>query len=200
MDGTLLDTVPLISRAWEFALRSLGFNVRARDLEPLIGLPASKIAEAVGAGQSSLVELSGLRASYLEEHVGEVRAFPEVPQVLRELRAAGLRLAVATSLASGLARAFLGSAGILETLDAVVGGESVGKGKPDPEIFLEAARALSISPREAVIVGDRDYDVAPARRMGSFSVLVVRGLYCPSERPDAVIPDLRGLLELLRIK
>ncbi|MGC8555887.1 MAG: HAD family hydrolase [Conexivisphaera sp.] len=197
MDGTLLDTVGLVSRAWEFALRSLGYRASSSDIEPLVGLPASRIAEAFTGSSSSLVELSNLRAEYLEEHAREVRAFPEVPGVLSELRSRGLRMAVATSIPSRMARLFLETAGILGLMDAVVGGDNVEHGKPEPDIFLEAARRLSLSPGDVVVIGDRDYDVLPAKRMGSFSVLVVRGAYCPAEKPDAVVSDLRGLLVVL---
>ncbi len=200
MDGTLLDTVALVSSAWEFALRSLGYSAAASDIEPFVGLPASKIAEAFTGSSSSLMELTNLRASYLEEHARDVRAFPEVPAALERIRRAGLRIAIATSIPSKMARLFLESAGISGSVDALVGGDNVERGKPEPDIFLEAARRLSLQPREAVVVGDRDYDVIPAKRMGSFSVLVVRKSYCPTERPDAVIADLGGLLELLGIR
>jgi len=199
MDGTLLDTVRLVSAAWEFALRSLGHRVDPSEIERFVGLPASKIAEAfVGpSSPSSLMELTNLRSRYLEEHAGEVRAFPEVPEVLAELRSLGIRMAVATSLPSSIARLFLDSARLLQLMDAVVGGDCVERGKPEPDMFLEAAARISLSPREVVVVGDRDYDIIPARRMGSFSILVVRDAYCPTEKPDAVIPDLRGLLRVL---
>jgi len=197
LDGTLLDTVQLVSRAWEFALRSLGYSVSSSDIEQLVGLPASRIADAFTGSTSSLMELTNLRASYLEEHAGEVRAFPEVPDVLRRLKELGYRISIATSLPSGTARKFMDSAGIASIPDALVGGDDVQRGKPEPDIFVEAARRLSIRPGEAVVVGDRDYDVIPAKRIGSFSVLVVRGAYCPAEKPDAVISDLRGLLAIL---
>ena len=200
MDGTLLDTVQLVSSAWEFALRSLGYSVTASEIEPFIGLPASKIAEAFAGGSSSLVELTNLRASYLEAHAHEVRAFPDVPPALGRIKGAGLKVAVATSIPSRMARLFLESAGILGHVDALVGGDEVERGKPEPDIFLEAAKRLALGAKELVIVGDRDYDIIPAKRIGSFSVLVVRRFYCPSERPDAVVGDLGGLLDLLGIR
>lgn len=197
MDGTLTDTVQLVSEAWSYALRSLGYDVPPEAVEPLVGLPAAKLAEVFTGSSATIVELSELRSSYLEARARDAKAFPEVPEVLSKLRSAGFRLSVATSLPSGIARKVLEGAGILGLLDSLVGGDEVQRGKPEPDIFLEACKRVSVQPREAVVVGDRDYDILPAKRIGSFSVLVVRGSYCPSERPDAVVSDLRGLLSLL---
>ncbi len=197
-DGTLADTVPLVSRAWEYAFKALGYDVGASDVAPLIGLPAARIVELLVGNTSSLMELSGLRMEYLMRNSGRVKLYPEVEAVLEKLRGGGYRIAVATSLPLKAVKAMVEEVGADEAFDAIVGGDEVEKGKPEPDIFLEAARRIGLEPGEAAVVGDRDYDMLPARRMGSFSILVVRDeVFCPVEKPDAIVTSLKGILELV---
>ncbi len=107
----------------------------------------------------------------LEEH-GAV-AFPEAVRLLHELRAAGVATAIIS--ASRNAGHVLDSAGVTELFDAQVDGtvaDDLGlAGKPDPAVFLEAARRLGIDPARAVVVEDAEAGVA-AGASGGFALVI----------------------------
>lgn len=94
--------------------------------------------------------LPDIEADLAEELAG-LRLFGEVPQVLEQARAAGLRLAVCSNLAAEYGPAVLG---LLPGLDAYVLSYAVGRAKPDPAIFRLVCAELGCAPGEVVFVGD----------------------------------------------
>jgi beta-phosphoglucomutase-like phosphatase (HAD superfamily) len=81
---------------------------------------------------------------------------------VREQRAAGRRIAVATSSFTGEARRVLGILGVLDCLDEVVGREQVTHPKPHPEIYLATMERLGVAPRETVVIEDSPVGVTAA--------------------------------------
>lgn len=107
--------------------------------------------------------LPDIEADLAEELAG-LRLFAEVPQVLEQSRAAGLRLAVCSNLAAEYGPAVLG---LLPGLDAYVLSYEVGLAKPDPAIFQRVCDALGCAPGEVVFVGDsKRCDVDGPRAFG----------------------------------
>jgi putative hydrolase of the HAD superfamily len=122
--------------------------------------------------------------------------YPEVPAVLQELRAAGMRLVVVSNWDCALPD-WLSAAGLLELVNGVVTSAEVGAAKPDRRIFEEALRVAAVTAGEAIHVGDSvEKDVEGARAAGIRPILVARD---PShDLPGAeVVPSLTGLLSLL---
>jgi putative hydrolase of the HAD superfamily len=121
--------------------------------------------------------------------------FAEVPDALAALRAAGHRLLVVSNWDCSLPE-WLGPAGLLEHVEAVVSSGEAGVAKPDPRIFERALALAGARPREVVHVGDSlDNDVAGARAAGLRAILVARD----GEAPAGVeaIPSLSDLPALL---
>ena len=100
--------------------------------------------------------------------------YPDVPPGLEALRAAGHRLLVVSNWDCSLPE-WLGPAGLLEHVEAVVSSGEVGVAKPDPGIFERALEVARAAPDEAVHVGDSlDNDVAGARAVGLRAILIQR--------------------------
>jgi putative hydrolase of the HAD superfamily len=124
--------------------------------------------------------------------------YPEVPGVLRDLRALGLTLVVVSNWDVSL-HDVLRDTGLAELVDAVVTSAEHGAAKPDPRLFAHALALAGAAPQDAVHAGDDlDADVAGARAAGVRAVLVARDGPAP-EGVDAVA-DLGGLLELVRYR
>jgi beta-phosphoglucomutase family hydrolase len=102
-----------------------------------------------------------------------IRAFPSTIALLHGLRSGGVRTALVT--ASRNADAVLGAAGVSDLFDARVDGEDAATlglpGKPDPALFLEAARRLGVAAERAVVVEDASAGVEAGRR-GQFGLVV----------------------------
>jgi HAD superfamily hydrolase (TIGR01509 family) len=108
---------------------------------------------------------------------GEFHAFPDALHLVVALRAAGMRLAAASS--SKNAGLFLGavpvdSSTLAEVFDADTSGRDLAHGKPHPEIFLTAAAELGLAPHECVVVEDAVSGIAAARAGGMAGLAVAR--------------------------
>lgn len=132
-----------------------------------------------------------------------VRAWPGTLRLLRALRREGVPMAVIS--ASRHARELLSGAGVLEVFDAVVDGHEAARlglpGKPDPAVFLEAARRLGAAPGEAAVVEDALAGVEAGRRGGFGLVVGVDRTDGPTSArdlrehgADVVVTDLAELL------
>lgn len=139
-------------------------------------------------------------AEYMHRILAKVRPeyapYPEVPEVLEELRRRGYRLAVVSNWEPDLPDV-LRRVGLLDAFEVVVASAVVGAAKPDPRIFRVALDALRLEPHTAVHVGDSyEADVQGARAAGIQPVLLDRDyIYQQSDVP--LIRTLKELLPLL---
>jgi putative hydrolase of the HAD superfamily len=124
------------------------------------------------------------------------RAFPEVPDVLRALRARGTRLVVVSNWDASLPEV-LQRTGLAELVDGAVASAVLGASKPDPAIFAAGLALAGVPAARAVHAGDDlRADVAGARAAGLGAVLVARG-GAPEPPPGVpAVATLRGLLDL----
>jgi phosphoglycolate phosphatase-like HAD superfamily hydrolase len=86
---------------------------------------------------------------------------------------------------------------IMKYFDVLVAGEEVRRSKPEPDLYLEALKRAETDGREALIVGDSEYDVIPAKAVGATTVLVMRDNQKKelSVNPDYVVKDLIDLVK-----
>jgi beta-phosphoglucomutase len=111
---------------------------------------------------------------------------------LARLREAGWRQALASSAPPLNIEVALEVLGLGRFLDAVVGADDVGRGKPDPAIFLEAARRLGIPSSRCVVVEDAPAGVEGARRAGMKSIGVLSDHHAALQA-DLVVASLDRL-------
>jgi phosphoglycolate phosphatase len=108
--------------------------------------------------------------------------YPGVREGLRELKRAGIKMAVVTGKAQDGADSTVAAAGFQDVMDVVLGYTSVANPKPAPDIALEAMKRLGVTAAEAVVVGDSTHDLEMASRAGVRSIAVTYGA-----QPDAVL-------------
>jgi beta-phosphoglucomutase len=120
------------------------------------------------------------KQALIERLIGEgaFEAFPDAVRLAVGLRAAGLRLALASSSRNAAAMlrrlAVPGGGTLLSIFDADLSGGRAPRGKPDPEIFLMAAEALHIPPAQCVVVEDAPAGIAAARAGGMAALGIAR--------------------------
>jgi putative hydrolase of the HAD superfamily len=155
-----------------------------------LDLLRDRCAEALRAGLG-LPELDHATARRVMLGALEFRAFPDIEPALRELRAAGARLVIASNWDCSLPD-WLGPAGVLDLVDGVVSSAELGEAKPAPAVFLRALELAGAGPDDAVHVGDSlENDVEGARAAGIRPLLLVRGGEAP-----AGVEVIRSLAEL----
>ena len=153
-------------------------------------------------GKRTVCGLGNLKNAYFQRIIEEegVEALGRTVQFMAAGGKLGLRFAVVSS--SRNAEKVLESAGVIDRFEAVVGGveaERLGlAGKPEPDIFIEAARRLGVPPQHAAVVEDAEAGVSAGRR-GGFALVVGIGSRSHAARllekgADIVVDDLRQLL------
>jgi len=122
-----------------------------------------------------------------------------VPEVLRRIRAAGYRMALASSAEVRVIDANLTALGLRPLFDAVVSGTQVARGKPAPDVFLAAAERLGAPPATCLVVEDSRNGLLAAKAAGMRCAVVP----CAHTRHQdfgecdhrlAALPDLLALL------
>ncbi len=156
---------------------ALGFDTAAQDFAPdsvVIASPMEEIAEAI----AGVVSMPYAQIVALMEEVGTAAPMVpavDLPKVLSELRAMGLRIGLATNDTEVPARAHLAGAGILDLFDFVAGCDSGHGGKPAPGQLLAFAAAMDLEPAAIAMVGDSLHDLDAARAAGMVGIGVLTG-------------------------
>ena len=117
---------------------------------------------------------------------------PPVREMLQELRARGIRIAVGSSSKNALF--IMERLGVDRAFDAVCDGTMITHSKPHPEVFLKAARALGLKPGECLVVEDAPAGMEAARAAGMDCAVVGQGPW--PERPEF---ELESAAEVTRI-
>lgn len=179
-DGTLADTVRLLSEAWARAAGRLGIEISPNEVEKYVGLAGPEISlEIAGGDEAKAAELRRIKDEiYESEYTSRIRLFEDAEQSLKRLRENGLKIAVASSQASKRLKRYLSLLGIITAVDVIVGSDAVSRRKPAPDVFLKAAELLKVDPQECFAVGDTCFDLESASRAGMRFILVSRGAYC----------------------
>lgn len=179
VDGTLLDSVDLHARAWQDAFRERGRDISFATLRKQIGKGGDQLMpEFLSDGDLEAFghELEERRGEILKErYLPQVTAFPEVRALFERVRAAGLRIALASSAKTDELQTYKDVAGIADLLDAETSSDDAEHSKPEPDIFVAALRKLRLEPADVVVVGDTPYDAEAAGKAGLRTIGVLCG-------------------------
>ncbi|MFJ9821177.1 HAD family hydrolase [Streptomyces sp. NPDC101151] len=191
-DGTLADTI----RGHEDALRA-GLQPYGVALDPgwygqHVGLSIHDLL-AVLPGGSSLPHDEVIRHSraHLLAVVHTITPIPCVVELLQQARRAGLPCAVASGASRLLVDPGLDALGLKGAFKAVVTREDVTHGKPDPELFLTAARCLGVAPGRCLAVDDAPDGIASARAAGMQVITVIGGHLAYAREVAAVVRQIQ---------
>jgi HAD superfamily hydrolase (TIGR01549 family) len=189
LDGTLLDSVDLHALAWQEALLEFGHEVSFEQARRQIGkggdklLPVFLSADEQRDHGKELEEWRGKR--FKTEYLPLVRPFSAVPDLLRRVRDAGLRIAVASSAKKDEVDKYLEIARITELVDLKTSSDDVEESKPAPDIFEIVLKKLMIEGADAVAIGDTPYDAEAAGKAKIPTIGVLCGGFTESSLRQA---------------
>jgi beta-phosphoglucomutase len=202
MDGLMLDTEPIYKAAWQRAAAELGFDLDDEWFSRLTGRPNRDCEREVLLRFGPEFPMPRFRARWPElwRSSADVRGIPLKAGLLAFLsfvRQHALSSAVATSSDSSFTEFSLRSAGLDGHFDAVVTGDQIERGKPAPDIYLEAAARLGLEPPECVALEDSDAGVLAASAAGMVTVCIP-DLKPPSEAAARAASCVLGSLDEAR--
>lgn len=196
LDGVLTDTAEFHYRAWQRLADEEGLPFDRAANEHLRGVSRRASLELILKGrvypEEKIEAMLARKNSYYLEAIRAITpadVLPGARELLAEIRAAGLKIALGS--ASRNAGEVLDRLGLRPLLDAVADGNSVERPKPAPDLFLFAARLLSLPPAACVVVEDAAAGIEAARAGGLRTI----GIGPPERvgRAEAVFPSLEGL-------
>jgi beta-phosphoglucomutase family hydrolase len=174
MDGVLADTGPIHFDSWVKMAAEIGVKFTKKNFEDTFGQPSPTITrKLVGPEvEEDLVEKwARLKESYYREMVKDkLLPLPGVIKIIKELKSEGFKLAVGSSGPPENVELLLSKLKIKPFFDVIITAADVKKGKPEPEVFLNVAKILSINPQNCVVIEDAPVGIEAARRAGMISI------------------------------
>lgn len=194
LDGTLVDSLPVVERAWSNWAKS-------RDLDPAVVLDFIHGKQAItslrhfmpGESEETIQQQFSLLEKVEAEDTDGISALPGALQLLERLEALSVPWAIVTSGSVPVARA-RHAAGELATPEIFITAELVAKGKPNPDPYLLGAQRLGLKPEECVVVEDAPAGVLSGLAAGCKVIAVNAPDDTPKlEQVDLVLKSLAVL-------
>lgn len=182
-DGTVFDTAEGITKCVQYALDKMGIEAELNELMCFAGPPLVEMfMQKYGMSEKEALHATELyRERYLPIGWSECSPFAGMHELMLKLRAGGKKLAVATSKPEHLARQILEHYNMTDDFDLICGSEFDGTRGQKWEVIDFVLKSFGIRPEDAVMVGDRKYDVIGAKKCGVDCVGVRFGYAEPNE-------------------
>lgn len=205
MDGTMVDSMPAHARSWEVFTRRHGIRMPVEEVlrktTGRTGVECIRILMGEDVPHDRAVELINEKEALYRDFFGaefrEVAGFRDFARLAGER---GLKLAVATAGDRNNIAFALQHLKLARRPDAIVGGDEGIAGKPEPDLFLEAARRVGIPPAECIVFEDAPFGIEAARRAGMRAVAVCTTHGAGELAGPHVVAQVRDYKELMNSK
>ncbi|PQJ81525.1 beta-phosphoglucomutase [Polaribacter glomeratus] len=177
LDGVIVDTAKYHYLAWKKLANELGFEFTHAQNELFKGVSRKRCLEIlleIGNREATQVEFDlwmvEKNVDYLKyiENMDASEILPDVPKILEFLKSNNIPIALGS--ASKNAQPILEKVGLLHYFDAIVDGNNVTKAKPDPEVFLLAAKQLGVNAADCIVFEDAVAGVEAANAANMISI------------------------------
>ena len=201
MDGVLTDTVEYHFQSWQQLAAELTIPFSRKDYEILLGLSRPDSMKLFLQGHpttdSEFQQLLQKKNEYFLqriEHLSPANLLPGVSNLLKTVKQAGFKLAVASS--SRNTPVILKRLEIASFFDAVSDSNTIQQAKPVPDLFLDAADRLSVLPQECVVFEDSAAGVEAGLSAGMLVVGIGGELVCRAHLcyPEMAAINLKQIL------
>jgi len=177
LDGVIVDTAHFHFKAWKKTAEELGFNLTEELNEKLKGVSRidslQKILDWANVSISK-EQFDKMTFEKNEDYLSYVRqmtkddVLPGVSEFVKHLK--NLSYPIALGSASKNAKHILERVGLIDMFDAIVDGNSVAKAKPNPEVFINAAKLLKLNPEDCVVFEDSEAGIQAANTANMVSI------------------------------
>ena len=177
LDGVIVDTAKYHYLAWKKLANELGFEFTKEQNELFKGVSRKRCLEIlleIGKLEATqkqfdtwMIEKNADYLAYID-NMDESEILPEVPKILEFLK--GKDIPIALGSASKNARPILEKVGLLSYFDIIVDGNNVLKAKPDPEVFLLAAKQLGVNANDCIVFEDAVAGIQAANSANMISI------------------------------
>ncbi|MGN1187388.1 MAG: HAD family hydrolase [Lachnospiraceae bacterium] len=184
MDGVIFDSERAVYEGWLELSHKYGFQNLDIPYMKCIGVNAEASRQIFLDYYGEDFPYDAYRKEQSENYHakydnGRLPLKPGVRELLTALKSKGYRIAIASSTRTILVKKQIEDAGLLPFFDVIIGGDMVQRSKPNPDIFLKAARELKCSPEATYVIEDSYNGIRAAHTAGMIPIMV----------PDMLEPD-----------
>lgn len=205
MDGVLIDTEKYLSKFWCQAANEAGFPMtleHAYAIRSLAGQFGKEKLQSFFGSSFDYESIRSRRKELMNEHLNlnGIEEKTGLLPCLTKLKAAGYKLAVATSTDSVRTKQYLTQIGIFHLFDNVICTNMVKKGKPEPDIYLYSCNMLKLKPSRCIAVEDSPNGVLSAYRADLKVIMIpdlTKATTLDESRVFKVVSDLNELSNIL---
>ncbi|MCL1997402.1 MAG: HAD family phosphatase [Turicibacter sp.] len=187
MDGVLIDSEPPSKEAWRLALEHYGYKLDDAFFAKMVmgrNLAAIRAVmnEHYGDGSFDFDLILKRRADYMDKYIndGKLKIKYGLIEMLDRLNALNIKSCVATSTNRKNMTKRLSLLNIIDRFDGFVTGDEVTNSKPDPEIFLKAAKIMDVNPQDCIVIEDSPNGIAAAVA-ADIRVIMIPDTIAPTE-------------------
>src|SRR5215469_1288943 len=199
LDGVLIDSHPAHMRAWKLFLSSLGREVSDEELE--VVLEGQKREDILRHFLGELTEqqvrqYGAQKEALFRSSVPEIKITVGLPEFLRQTATSGLAMALASSGSRARVEYLVKELGFHQYFPAIVTGDDVTTGKPDPAIFNLTARRMGVDSREILVCEDAVNGIQAAKLAGMKCLAIAangRGPILEKAGADKIISDFSAV-------
>ncbi len=171
MDGVLVDSEPFHMKMEQKLFRELGISVSAEEHLTYVGITPLLMWNLIRARHGLRLSTEALRDLEMERKYHLMKEMPMSPnagvsELLAALTGDGHPLALASSSNRQFIELVLDKTGLRPAFESVLGGDEVGAGKPEPDLFLHSADRLGVPPVICTVIEDSTNGILAAKRAG----------------------------------
>ncbi len=170
MDGVIIDSEPIHMACEREIFRLLGISISDEEHNALVGGMDKTMWNRIEGSHElpiQIPEIINLKKSLYMEYLKRevyIKPIPYVLELIVDLHKSGFLLALASSSPHSQIDYILNNFEIIPCFHSIISGEDVEKGKPNPEIFLKAAKSVDVDPQSCVVIEDSYNGVIGAKR------------------------------------
>lgn len=172
MDGVIIDSEPVRQKLEKELFKKLGMDVSDEEHQSYVGTTSEGMWQGIKSNHDtphSIAELIGMEQSnYLSnlEKYDDQYPMPGVIDLIKNLHENGMTLVVASSACMKNIEVVVKKFKLEKYFTKLVSGEEVPKGKPAPDVFLEAAKRINMQADKCIVIEDATNGVAAAKAAG----------------------------------
>ncbi len=172
MDGVIIDSEPLYFKIQEQLFNDLGFTVSKQEYDTFIGAGMQLMWEKLCSKHDlpftikQLIIMNNELIYNTFNNSDSLQAADDFISFLTYIKEKVIKTAVASSTSKKIINVILSKLGIIQEFDVVISSEEVLQGKPEPDIFLEAATMLNVDPKKCIVIEDSTNGVKAAAKAG----------------------------------
>jgi beta-phosphoglucomutase family hydrolase len=167
-DGTLTDSMPLHFVAWSQTMRRFGIEFSEDRFYELGGIPSDKIIQMLADEAQLSLDVGAVTREKEQVFLDSLHLLEEIAAITAVVREnkGKLPMAVASGGFREIVAKQIAHIGLAGWFDTMVTAEDTTRHKPEPDVFLEAARRLGVAPANCLVYEDADLGIEAARRAG----------------------------------